>query len=854
MSDTEVWKFDQFEFQPAVWRLFRAGELTDAHLRAQQVLKVLLENPRTPVKRETLYERVWGTTLMEAPLLNQQIYNLRTLGMPFLKTATRVGYVLDADVHRIRGGAAQPRSVPPAPVPMIGRETEALDLCKLLQDCPVVCIQGSCGAGKTLLARHVAERRQAEHVHGLRWFDLSPVESVEVLIDLINSGTRPVALPDGAAGHDEHTAAGLDLLVVLDNADRWASHLPSVLAQLCSKSPRLRVLITSQVQTGSPLEQVFHLSRLSLPGIGASAADAGKHGAVAMFMARALVGDAAFRLTEGNVAHVVSICQSLEGLPLALNLAAARVHAIGVAALDDELKDLSKRFAQVRVVGQAPAETPQRQIGLEAAVDWSHGLLDSAHQKVFRHLAVFARAATLPLLEAVVPDPAELAEGASTTLDTLQQLVERGLATRVDAGHGNATSFRLLEAPKAFALKRLKAAGEEAQLRLRHAQALARLSQDSWSQPDDGAVPFDDWQMQAMVLLDEVAAAFEWARKAGAWNLMLQLGAFQLRAQPRSVHSLRQAVALACTDVLRQRMVPALLGHRIHLELAKFWMRDNPKNAQDHARKSLDFAQSEEFKNHADVDAALWAPYQSRVLDCVAAAKRGDVEGAAQALAELQDGKPGGWLHPSRAVWGLQALAAVEAARRDWPRAVEALTDRVRLARSAGNRGQREYAELIEAMVLAGGKNDALPPDPSSATSPVDNAATKSSIRIAECAALLNAGLCEQALPAIAEGFSKVSQEWSQLDRLAWADMLAHLKVLDGCASEAARILGYTQAGYRAFGQKRSGVVAEAYARARMLTLAALGDAEYLRLDRFGALMSDQQIKDMIARREPPSA
>ncbi|HZF79999.1 MAG TPA: hypothetical protein VEZ89_09420, partial [Rubrivivax sp.] len=329
------------------------------------------------------------------------------------------------------------------------------------------------------------------------------------------------ALPTGSGARELAAALiGRRLLLVLDNCEHLVG-AAATLVEALRIAPGVHCLVTSQELLNVPDERLLRLQPLSLPGPG-EAADA-RFGAVQLFVERARAVDRGFTLGPANAAAVAEICRRLDGLPLAIELAAARVRQLGVQALRERLGD------SLRLLSGGSRTASSRHRTLRAALEWSHGMLAPAEQRVLRRLGVFVAGFTLELAQQVAgddaadqPDAAGPLDGWGV-LDALGVLVDRSL---VALESGEAVRYRLLETMRLFALEQLAQHGELERQRERHARALAALfaahDEARWGDGAGCAPPVSE----TIADLDNARAALEWARAAGDHRLMIELATY----------------------------------------------------------------------------------------------------------------------------------------------------------------------------------------------------------------------------------------------------------------------------------------------------------------------------------------
>ncbi|REE95099.1 ATP-binding protein [Thermomonospora umbrina] len=364
---------------------------------------------------------------------------------------------------------ARPPALPAEPNAFVGRERDLADLRRLLSETRAVTLCGPGGIGKTRLAVRVARALAGDQPDGVWFIELADVGSGAVDLDPV---ARRVADVLGLA--DETGRAPADFLadalrrrralVVLDNCEHLVEECASLCRTLLARCDRLRILATSREPLRVPGENVWRVPPLSFPAARDEPAGPARHEAVRLFMARATAARPDFALTPGNAPALAELCRALDGVPLALELAAARVRVLSLEQIADRLTD---RF---RLLTAGDRTAPPRQRTLRAAIDWSHELLDEPERILLRRLSVFA-GWSLDQAEQVCADGLLPQE---QILDLLTALVDKSLVV-VDREVAGETRFRLLESIREYAVERLAEAGEEQALRGRHRAAVLEL-------------------------------------------------------------------------------------------------------------------------------------------------------------------------------------------------------------------------------------------------------------------------------------------------------------------------------------------------------------------------------------------
>jgi predicted ATPase len=363
-------------------------------------------------------------------------------------------------------GAPRAAALHPPPAvrtSLVGREAERAGIREMLlrPDVRLVTLSGPGGTGKTRLALAVADDVRAEFAGGIGFVSLAGVEDPARVLPEIAEGFG-LAGPENAEDLGRALARAVvgDTLLVLDSFERVVEAAPAV-ATLLARAERLKVVATSQVGLHLYGEREVAVPPLARPDLQRlpPVEELARVPAVALFVARATAVVPNFSLGPDNAEAVAAVCCRLDGLPLAIELAAARVRLLSPAALQARLD----RSLQVLTGG--PRDLPARQQTMRATIDWSHGLLSPAEQRLFRRLSVFVGGCTLEAAEAVCDAGQDLG---TDTLEGMSSLLDKSLLRCHDAT-SREPRFEMLEIVREYALERLAESGEEKATRRAHA-------------------------------------------------------------------------------------------------------------------------------------------------------------------------------------------------------------------------------------------------------------------------------------------------------------------------------------------------------------------------------------------------
>jgi predicted ATPase/DNA-binding SARP family transcriptional activator len=356
-------------------------------------------------------------------------------------------------------GAAPVPGWPTETTSFIGREAELDTIGELLRLSRLVTLTGPGGCGKSRLALRAGAQAAERYPDGVWLVELAPVSRPDLVVPTVAQALSAREEPgQNLLGSITARLRDSEALLILDNCEHVSDAASDMIATLLRSCPRLRVLATSQTRLVVPGEATWPVPPLTLPGPDVRDPQAAAEAeSVRLFCDRAALASPGFGLTVGNAGAVSDICRQLDGIPLAIELAAARVTALTVAQLSARL---GNRFRLL--TGGSRAGLPRHRT-LEAAIEWSHDLLSETEQVCFRRMAVFADGCTMDAAEVVCPDQ-ELPPDA--VFETVTALIDRSLLTTEE--RFGTMRYGMLESIHQYALGRLAAAGEATAVRHRH--------------------------------------------------------------------------------------------------------------------------------------------------------------------------------------------------------------------------------------------------------------------------------------------------------------------------------------------------------------------------------------------------
>jgi non-specific serine/threonine protein kinase len=439
-----------------------------------RVLLHLVRNAGRLVTKDELLASCWPETHVCEGVLKTCVAELRaalgdTASEPrYIETRPRQGYRFIASVSM--------GSLPSASTSFVGRGAQIADIRRLLDVSRLVMLRGPAGAGKTRLALQVASALQAEVPHGVWWVDLGSLRDPDLVAHAaaVSLGVRARA---GLSIRDALAESLLDrtALLVLDNCEHLVGACAALVDHLLSTCAGLTILATSRESLGLAAETSFLVPTLSVPNVPEMAGDLLAFEATQLFVERASAANRSF-VYQGHAQAISEICHRLDGLPLAIELAAVRVRALSPEEIASRLRDAFRLLTLA-----SRADVPRHQT-LRAALDWSHDLLTGAQRRLFARLSVFSGSFALGAAEHICAGP-ELP--AAEIGDLLAQLVDRSLVAVASGPMAVETRYRLLEPIRQYAnlhvddAERLALARRHALFFLRFVEEIGRVFETS---------------------------------------------------------------------------------------------------------------------------------------------------------------------------------------------------------------------------------------------------------------------------------------------------------------------------------------------------------------------------------------
>jgi len=479
--------------------------------RALDILITLVQHAPEVVSKRDLIRCVWGQLVVHEVSLRVHVTALRkqlddeNSSFSYIINIPGRGYCFagavawTGEATPTRPRTAAPQQLPRAPLLMVGRDDVVRDLAALLSRQRFVSIVGAGGIGKTSVALTLAHRMSPEFSGAVYFFDLAAVEDPRVLPSLLASQLGLVSVSDQSLTLALTFLRDQRVMLVFDSCERIIEHIAAMAENIFREAPQVHILVTSREALRAEGEHVHHLPPLECPPSSVdslTAAQALDYAAVQLFVKQVANNAHAFELTDADAPIVAEICRRLDGIALALELAASRVAAHGVQGTASLL---DKQF---RLLWRGRRTALPRHQTLSATLDWSYNLLSQTEQLILRRLAVFVGGFSLEAALEVAAeglDPAQLSE-------TIATLVDKSLLT----SDGTAVMrYRLLDTTRSYAWQKLAEAAEDRKILRLHCQylvrALEQFGSTIWALPSPESMHFFGLN------LGNLRAALEWS-------------------------------------------------------------------------------------------------------------------------------------------------------------------------------------------------------------------------------------------------------------------------------------------------------------------------------------------------------
>lgn len=566
--------FHGFEIHPGERRLLIMGVPVKPSARAFDILMALVERRDRVVSKSELLQIVWPNLVVEENNLQVHISALRkVLGPAAISTVPGRGYCFTAEsiapddlslprptnrrssdrpgiaenndvANPSMGYQSETGNLPTRTAPLHGREVELRALGDLLLKQNLITVVGAGGIGKTRLVQALGVQSSGQFQHGIWWVELASVNDPALVLptvaQVLGMTGRELTIQELA-----NAVRARDMLLVLDNCEHLLDAVGELVSALTADTAKLRIMVTSQELLRVNGESVYKLPPLAVPpDPTCEPPTALAFGAVRLFVERAQALHRPFELNADNVGAVIDICQRLDGIALAIELAAARVELLGVHGIQQRL---GERFRLL--TGGARVKLRRHQT-LRAALDWSYNLLSSDEQKVLRRVGVFSGGFVIEGVQQVASDDS-IDEWA--VLEHLSSLVDKSLVL-VDGGQR--PRYSLLETTRAYAMEALAESGETDVWLSRHARATRAVCEHAAKSRDI------EWMWAE---ISNVRAAFAWAvRPQGDKTIAIALA---------TVSSVVLAVAGMVKEALqRLLLVEPLVSSETPIKLvAQYW-------------------------------------------------------------------------------------------------------------------------------------------------------------------------------------------------------------------------------------------------------------------------------------------
>jgi len=500
-------EFEGMEIRLATRQLLIGRQPAGIGSRAFDILVALVENHDRIVSKDELLNTVWPGVFVEENTLQVHVSALRKLLGPHkIVTIPGRGYRFCAEnatnphlsdtapsVSRSKARGNLPAWLPP----IFGRERELAQLPQRVRDHRLLTLVGSAGIGKSRLARTLAWSLCGEWPDGVWFVELAPIENpCDVPFAILRTLDLPFPAKDPALEKTMEALRPSRMLLVIDNCEHVIDAVGALVNCILAHAPEIHLVLTSQIPLRLPEEQRFSVPPLTIPSPEDARMDRNS-GALTLLEARVRAVTPGFRLTDLDLPAAVEICRRLDGLPLAIELAAGRIPLLGVQGVRDRLNE---RF---RLLSDLGSNRLPRHQTLRTALEWSYSLLNEQEQAILRRLGVFHGDFSLACAKTVACDD-QLDKW--DVLDGLANLVDKSMLV---VESGDSPRYRLLESPRILSLEKLNERGEFAGASEKHAQAL--LEEFERSEEEKWVLTINERLGRYRHDIDNLKAALKWA-------------------------------------------------------------------------------------------------------------------------------------------------------------------------------------------------------------------------------------------------------------------------------------------------------------------------------------------------------
>jgi predicted ATPase len=511
---------DQFSFGSVLYEMATGKRPFQKKTHAQTMLAILQEEPQPigSLNPEVPPPFCWVVERCLAKEPEKRYFSTRDLARDLVAIRDRL-----SDLQQKRP-ETRPSNLPTPGSAIVGRDKEIGEAKGLLlrKEVRLVTVTGPAGIGKSRLAVEVAREILEHFPSGPYFIPLAAVSDPNAIVNIIAQtlGVRETAAQPQIETLKDYfrSSAGAPVLLLIDNFEHLLAAAP-MLSELMGVAPHLKLLVTSRAALHVSHEHEFPVPPLALPDAKAlpTLEVLSQYSAISLFIRRAEAVKPDFKLTEDNAVAIAEICSRLDGMPLAIELAAARTKLLSPSAMRTRLA------SRLQLLTGGARDLPARQQTLRQAIDWSYDLLNAPEQKLFRRLSVFVAGCTLEAVESVCDTKQDLE---LDILDGMSSMVDKSLMRQIEQEDGE-PRFVMLETIREYGLEKMAESGEEAPTRRAHAAYCLVLAEEGAA--EDASANQKEWMGRLEREHDNVRAALEWLTETGnaEWGLRIGVALFR---------------------------------------------------------------------------------------------------------------------------------------------------------------------------------------------------------------------------------------------------------------------------------------------------------------------------------------